>query len=106
LIGWVPIVWILALIWRKPNRREVMTWVCLLAMVVGVKTATPVVAFAASTIALLILLKSWRDVDVRGHGGRPAIGTLACLHPSPPLLSRQRPRHVLPRPERRAELFG
>ena len=37
----------------------------LLALVVGVKTATPVVAFAASTIALLILLKSWRDVDVR-----------------------------------------
>ena len=37
----------------------------LLAMVVGVKTATPVVAFAASTIAFLILLKSWRDVDVR-----------------------------------------
>lgn len=37
----------------------------LLAMLVGVKTATPVVAFAASTIALVILLGSWRDVDVR-----------------------------------------
>lgn len=37
----------------------------LLALLVGVKTATPVVAFAASTIALVILAKSWRDVDVR-----------------------------------------
>ena len=37
----------------------------LLALVVGVKTATPVVAFAASTIAFVILLRSWRDVDVR-----------------------------------------
>ncbi len=37
----------------------------LLAMLVGVKTATPVVAFAASTIALVILLKDWRAVDVR-----------------------------------------
>lgn len=36
----------------------------LLALLVGVQTATPVVAFAASTIALVILLKSWRDVDV------------------------------------------
>lgn len=37
----------------------------LLALLVGVKTATPVVAFAASTIALVILWKSWRDVDMR-----------------------------------------
>ena len=37
----------------------------LLAMAVGVTTATPIVAFAASTIAITILLKDWREVDVR-----------------------------------------
>jgi protein O-mannosyl-transferase len=29
------LVWVLALIWRRPNRREVATWVCLMAVVVG-----------------------------------------------------------------------
>jgi uncharacterized membrane protein YfcA len=37
----------------------------LLAMALGIQTATPLVAFAASTIALTILLKSWRSVDIR-----------------------------------------
>jgi uncharacterized membrane protein YfcA len=37
----------------------------LLALLVGVKVATPVVAFAASTIAITILLRHWRSVDVR-----------------------------------------
>jgi uncharacterized membrane protein YfcA len=37
----------------------------LLALLVGVKVATPVVAFAASTIAVTILLRHWRSVDVR-----------------------------------------
>ena len=37
----------------------------LLVLLVGVKVATPVVAFAASTIAVTILLRHWRSVDVR-----------------------------------------
>jgi uncharacterized membrane protein YfcA len=37
----------------------------LLVLTVGVRTATPVVAFAASTIAVVILLSHWRRVDVR-----------------------------------------
>jgi uncharacterized membrane protein YfcA len=37
----------------------------LLALLVGVRVATPVVAFAASTIAVTILLRHWRSVDVR-----------------------------------------
>ncbi|MCA1633241.1 MAG: sulfite exporter TauE/SafE family protein [Acidobacteria bacterium] len=37
----------------------------LLALLLGVRVATPVVAFAASTIALTILLRHWRSVDVR-----------------------------------------
>jgi uncharacterized membrane protein YfcA len=37
----------------------------LLALLVGVRVATPVVAFAASTIAVTILLWHWRSVDVR-----------------------------------------
>lgn len=36
----------------------------LLALAVGVRTATPVVAFAASTIAVVILFRHWRRVDV------------------------------------------
>ena len=36
----------------------------LLALALGVRTATPVVAFAASTIAVVILFRHWRRVDV------------------------------------------
>jgi uncharacterized membrane protein YfcA len=37
----------------------------LLVMVVGVRTATPLVAFSASTIAATILVGSWRQVDIK-----------------------------------------
>ncbi|MBS1248463.1 MAG: hypothetical protein MAG431_00014 [Chloroflexi bacterium] len=37
----------------------------LLALVVGMQTATPLVAMGASTIAFTILLKSWRKVEVK-----------------------------------------
>ena len=37
----------------------------LLAMVVNMQVATPLVAFTASTIALTILLGGWRSVDVK-----------------------------------------
>jgi uncharacterized protein len=37
----------------------------LLALLVGMRVATPVVAFAASTIGITILLSHWRSVDVR-----------------------------------------
>ncbi|MBU0510676.1 MAG: sulfite exporter TauE/SafE family protein [Chloroflexi bacterium] len=37
----------------------------LLAMLVSMKVATPLVALAASTIALTILLGGWRDVDFK-----------------------------------------
>jgi uncharacterized membrane protein YfcA len=37
----------------------------LLAMVIGLKTATPLVAFTGPTISLLILLKSWRAGDMK-----------------------------------------
>jgi len=37
----------------------------LLAMVVNMQVATPLVAFAASTIAITILLGGWRSVDVK-----------------------------------------
>lgn len=37
----------------------------LLALTVGIRTATPLVAFAASTIAAGILLGSWRQVDLK-----------------------------------------
>jgi len=37
----------------------------LLAMVIGLKTATPLVAFMGPTISLLILMKGWRAGDVK-----------------------------------------
>ncbi len=37
----------------------------LLAMVVGLQVATPLVAMGASTIAFTILLKSWRKVEIK-----------------------------------------
>lgn len=37
----------------------------LLAMALGIQTATPLVAFAASTIAITILARNWRSVDIR-----------------------------------------
>jgi uncharacterized membrane protein YfcA len=37
----------------------------LLALIVGIGTATPLVALAASTIAVTILLRAWRQVDVK-----------------------------------------
>jgi len=37
----------------------------LLAMALGIQTATPLVAFAASTIAITILVKNWRSVDIK-----------------------------------------
>jgi uncharacterized membrane protein YfcA len=37
----------------------------LLALLLGVRTATPLVALAASTVAVVILLRHWRGVDAR-----------------------------------------
>jgi uncharacterized membrane protein YfcA len=37
----------------------------LLAMLINLRTATPLVAFAASTISITILLGSWREVDFK-----------------------------------------
>ena len=37
----------------------------LLALTVGIQTATPLVAFSAITIALTILLSNWRKVDIK-----------------------------------------
>lgn len=37
----------------------------LLALVVGIKVATPLVAMSASTIAITILLKAWRKVEIK-----------------------------------------
>jgi uncharacterized membrane protein YfcA len=37
----------------------------LLAMAVGIQTATPLVAFVASTIAIMVLAGNWRNVDMK-----------------------------------------
>ena len=37
----------------------------LLAMALGIRTATPLVAFAAATIAITVLARNWRSVDRR-----------------------------------------
>ncbi len=40
----------------------------LLTMVVGLKTASPIVAFMGPTISLLILARSWRKIEFRSAG--------------------------------------
>ncbi|RLD00251.1 MAG: sulfite exporter TauE/SafE family protein [Chloroflexi bacterium] len=47
----------------------------LLAMTVGIQIATPLVALIASTIAITILLKNWRSVDV-GSAWRLVVSSL------------------------------
>lgn len=37
----------------------------LLAMAIGMRTATPLVAFAATTIAVTIVIRNWRAVDLK-----------------------------------------
>ncbi len=48
----------------------------LLAMIVGMQTATPLVALVAPTVALTILLRAWRQVDLRA-AWRLIVSTLA-----------------------------
>jgi uncharacterized membrane protein YfcA len=48
----------------------------LLALVVGLKTATPLVALVASTIGLAILLKNWRSVQIQS-AWRLIVATIA-----------------------------
>jgi hypothetical protein len=47
----------------------------LLALIVGMRTATPLVALVASTIAFTILLRAWRQVDV-GAAWRLVVSTI------------------------------
>lgn len=47
----------------------------LLAMLLGIRSATPLVAMAASTIALLILVQDWQKADFRS-AGRLSLSTL------------------------------
>jgi uncharacterized membrane protein YfcA len=47
----------------------------LLAMTVGLKTASPLVAFMGPTISVLILARSWRRIEVR-TAGRLVLATL------------------------------
>jgi uncharacterized protein len=47
----------------------------LLAVIVGMQTATPLVALVASTIAFTILLRSWRQVDM-GAAWRLIVSTI------------------------------
>ena len=47
----------------------------LLALILGMQTATPLVAFDASTIALFVLLGAWRRVDV-GAAWRLVLSTI------------------------------
>jgi uncharacterized membrane protein YfcA len=48
----------------------------ILAVAIGIKTATPLVALVAMTIALAILLRSWRDVRLKS-GWRLVVSSLA-----------------------------
>jgi uncharacterized membrane protein YfcA len=64
-------LWVIAIILLSTFTRSALGFgdaliaMPLLAMVVGITTATPLVAMAASTIAIMILSRAWRDVNIR-----------------------------------------
>jgi len=66
-----PLIWVLLIIFLSTLIRaaigfgDALVAMPLLALVVGMQTATPLVAFVASTIALTVLLSKWRAVDVK-----------------------------------------
>jgi uncharacterized membrane protein YfcA len=65
LIPVVGIIFVGALVRSALGFGDAVIAMPLLAMVVGLKTATPLVAFMGPTISLLILARSWRGGDMK-----------------------------------------
>jgi len=65
LIPVVGIIFVAAFVRSALGFGDAVIAMPLLAMVVGLKTATPLVAFMGPTISLLILARSWKGGDMR-----------------------------------------
>jgi hypothetical protein len=65
LIPVVGIIFVAAFVRSALGFGDAVIAMPLLAMVIGLKTATPLVAFMGPTISLLILAKSWKSGDMR-----------------------------------------
>lgn len=64
----VGVVFISALVRSAIGFGDAVVAMPLLAMVTGLKTASPLVAFMGPTISLLILAGSWRKIELRSAG--------------------------------------
>ena len=65
MIPVVGIIFFAALVRSALGFGDAVVAMPLLAMVIGLKTATPLVAFMGPTISILILAKSWKSGDMR-----------------------------------------
>ena len=76
------VIWVLSIVCFSTSIRstfgfgDALIAMPLMAMIVGMKTATPLVAMIACTIALTILLRNWRSVQIKS-AWRLIISTLA-----------------------------
>lgn len=76
------VIWVLSIVFFSTFIRstfgfgDALIAMPLMAMTVGIKTATPLVAMIASTIALTILLRNWRSVQIKS-AWRLIVSTLA-----------------------------
>lgn len=65
MIPVVGIIFVAALVRSALGFGDAVVAMPLLAMVIGLKTATPLVAFMGPTISLLVLIKGWRAGDMK-----------------------------------------
>jgi len=68
MIGVATVLFVAAFVRSALGFGDAVVAMPLLAMALGVRTATPLVAFVGPTLSLLILARSWRKVEFRAAG--------------------------------------
>ncbi len=68
MIGVAAVLFVAAFVRSALGFGDAVVAMPLLAMALGVRTATPLVAFVGPTLSLLILARSWRKVEFRAAG--------------------------------------
>lgn len=69
------VVFVAALVRSALGFGDAVVAMPILAMALGLRTATPLVAFIGPTISILILVRSWREVEIKS-AGRLIVATL------------------------------
>jgi uncharacterized membrane protein YfcA len=75
MIGAAAVLFIAAVVRSALGFGDAVVAMPILAMVLGLRTATPLVAFVGPTISILILAAHWRKVDFRA-AGRLVVATI------------------------------